>query len=67
MGIGAIILKGVRMARGTVGAGAVVSRDVHEGARIRGNPALKADDTRNQTEDSPVGSMIGFPGLYRKM
>jgi acetyltransferase-like isoleucine patch superfamily enzyme len=40
IGIGAIILKGVRIGRGArVGAGAVVSRDVAPGGRVEGNPA----------------------------
>jgi acetyltransferase-like isoleucine patch superfamily enzyme len=40
VGIGAIILKGVRIGRGAkVGAGAVVTRDVPDGATIEGNPA----------------------------
>lgn len=41
IGIGAIILKGVRIGRGArVGAGAVVTRDVPAGARAEGNPAV---------------------------
>jgi acetyltransferase-like isoleucine patch superfamily enzyme len=40
IGIGAIILKGVRVGRGArVGAGAVVTRDVPAGASVVGNPA----------------------------
>ena len=40
IGIGAIILKGVRVGRGArVGAGAVVARDVPAGALVEGNPA----------------------------
>jgi acetyltransferase-like isoleucine patch superfamily enzyme len=40
IGLGAIILKGVRLGSGaTVGAGAVVSRDVPVGATVMGNPA----------------------------
>jgi acetyltransferase-like isoleucine patch superfamily enzyme len=40
IGIGAIILKGVRIGRGTrVGAGTVVTRDVPPGATVTGNPA----------------------------
>jgi acetyltransferase-like isoleucine patch superfamily enzyme len=41
IGIGAIILKGVRIGKGaTVAAGAVVSHDVPAGATVQGNPAL---------------------------
>jgi acetyltransferase-like isoleucine patch superfamily enzyme len=40
IGIGAIVLKGVRIGRGArVGAGAVVTRDVPPGAVVEGNPA----------------------------
>jgi acetyltransferase-like isoleucine patch superfamily enzyme len=40
IGIGAIVLKGVRIGRGArVGAGAVVARDVADGAVVEGNPA----------------------------
>ena len=40
IGIGAIVLKGVRIGRGArVTAGAVVTRDVPEGAIVAGNPA----------------------------
>ena len=40
IGIGAIILKGVRIGRGArVGAGAVVTKDVPAGATVAGNPA----------------------------
>jgi acetyltransferase-like isoleucine patch superfamily enzyme len=40
IGIGAIVLKGVRVGRGArVGAGAVVTRDVPAGATVAGNPA----------------------------
>ncbi|MBI3802219.1 MAG: acyltransferase [Nitrospirae bacterium] len=40
VGIGAIILKGVRLGRGArVGAGAVVTSDVPPGASVAGNPA----------------------------
>lgn len=40
IGIGAIILKGVRIGAGArVGAGAVVTRDVPAGAHVEGNPA----------------------------
>ena len=40
VGIGAIILKGVRIGRGArVGAGAVVTGDVPPGATVAGNPA----------------------------
>ena len=39
-GIGAIILKGVHVGRGTrIGAGAVVTKDVPAGASVAGNPA----------------------------
>ena len=41
IGIGAIVLKGVRIGRGaTVAAGAVVTRDVPPGAYAAGNPAV---------------------------
>jgi acetyltransferase-like isoleucine patch superfamily enzyme len=40
IGIGAIVLKGVRIGAGArVGPGAVVARDVPAGARAEGNPA----------------------------
>ena len=40
IGIGAIILKGVRIGRGArIGAGAVVTKDVAPGVRVEGNPA----------------------------
>jgi acetyltransferase-like isoleucine patch superfamily enzyme len=40
VGIGAIILKGVRVGRGArIGAGAVVTSDVPAGASVAGNPA----------------------------
>ena len=40
IGIGAIVLKGVRIGRGArIGAGAVVVRDVAEGGEVAGNPA----------------------------
>ena len=40
IGIGAIILKGVTIGKGArIGAGAVVTRDIPEGAHICGNPA----------------------------
>jgi acetyltransferase-like isoleucine patch superfamily enzyme len=43
IGIGAIVLKGVRIGRGArVAAGAVVTRDVPEGATVAGNPARLA-------------------------
>ena len=44
IGIGAIILKGVRVGRGArVAAGAVVARDVPAGATVTGSPARIAD------------------------
>ncbi len=48
IGIGAIVLKGVRIGRGAhVGAGAVVTRDVPAGATVIGNPArLTAQEGR---------------------
>lgn len=40
IGIGAIILKGVRVGRGAqIGAGAVVTKDIPAGAVVQGNPA----------------------------
>lgn len=43
IGIGAIVLKGVRIGRGArVAAGAVVTRDVSDGATVAGNPARPA-------------------------
>lgn len=43
IGIGAIILKGVRIGRGArIGAGAVVTRDVLAGSSVEGNPARRA-------------------------
>jgi len=43
IGIGAIVLKGVRIGRGArIGAGAVVTRDVPDGASVSGNPARLA-------------------------
>jgi acetyltransferase-like isoleucine patch superfamily enzyme len=45
IGIGAIILKGVRIGKGArVGVGAVITRDVPEGARVFGNPAIRVED-----------------------
>jgi len=44
LGIGAIVLKGVRIGAGAqVGAGAVITRDVPPGASARGNPAVIGD------------------------
>jgi acetyltransferase-like isoleucine patch superfamily enzyme len=44
IGIGAILLKGVRIGAGArVGAGAVVTRDVPPGATVAGNPARMAE------------------------
>jgi maltose O-acetyltransferase len=44
IGIGAIILKGVRIGRNArVGAGAVVTRDVPPDATFVGNPARPAE------------------------
>ena len=40
IGIGAIVLKGVRVGRGArIAAGSVVTRDVPEGGTVAGNPA----------------------------
>ena len=47
IGIGAILLKGVRIGRGArIGAGAVVTKDVPPGATVVGNPAKVVDDSR---------------------
>lgn len=44
VGIGAIILKGVRLGRGArIGAGAVITSDVEEGVTVSGNPAKVVD------------------------
>ena len=46
IGIGAIILKGVRIGRGArIGAGAVVTHDVPAGATVAGNPARPVGQT----------------------
>jgi acetyltransferase-like isoleucine patch superfamily enzyme len=48
IGIGAIILKGVRVGRGArIGAGAVVTSDVPAGATVIGNPARLADGSKS--------------------
>jgi acetyltransferase-like isoleucine patch superfamily enzyme len=45
IGIGAIILKGVRIGQGAkVGAGAVVTKDVPAGATVVGNPARQMNE-----------------------
>ena len=45
IGIGAIILKGVRIGRGAkIGAGAVVTKDVSPGAFVTGNPARLTEE-----------------------
>jgi acetyltransferase-like isoleucine patch superfamily enzyme len=47
IGIGAIILKGVKIGKhARIGAGAVVTRDVPDGAHVFGNPAIRAEDAR---------------------
>ncbi|MEW6754952.1 MAG: acyltransferase [Candidatus Latescibacterota bacterium] len=47
IGIGAIVLKGVRIGRGArVGAGAVVTRDVPPGRTVAGNPARLVADPK---------------------
>ena len=44
IGIGAIILKGVRIGRGArIGPGAVVTADVPAGAAVAGHPARVVD------------------------
>ncbi len=46
IGIGAIVLKGVRIGENaTVGPGAVVTKDVPDGATVLGNPARPAEAT----------------------
>lgn len=46
IGIGAILLKGVRIGRGArIGAGAVVTKDVPPGATVAGNPAKVMDES----------------------
>ena len=46
IGIGAILLKGVRIGRGArIGAGAVVTKDVPPGATVAGNPAKIMDES----------------------
>ena len=47
IGIGAVVLKGVRIGRGArVGPGSVVTADVPPGAWVEGNPARPASDRR---------------------
>jgi acetyltransferase-like isoleucine patch superfamily enzyme len=47
IGIGAIILKGVRIGRGArVGAGAVVTKDVPAGGTAAGNPARLVEESK---------------------
>jgi acetyltransferase-like isoleucine patch superfamily enzyme len=47
IGIGAIVLKGVRIGRrARIGAGTVVTKDVPAGATVVGNPARLIDDGR---------------------
>jgi acetyltransferase-like isoleucine patch superfamily enzyme len=49
IGIGAIILKGVRIGRGArIGAGAVVTKDVPEAATVAGNPARIVDEPQDK-------------------
>ena len=49
LGIGSIVLKGVRIGRGArVGAGAVVTSDVQPGMFVVGNPARPVGGTNNQ-------------------
>jgi acetyltransferase-like isoleucine patch superfamily enzyme len=49
IGIGAIVLKGVRIGAGArVGAGAVVTRDVPPRARVEGNPAHRLEDASDE-------------------
>lgn len=48
IGIGAILLKGVRIGRGArIGAGSVVTRDVPAGAEVAGNPGRIVEPRRD--------------------
>jgi acetyltransferase-like isoleucine patch superfamily enzyme len=56
IGIGAIVLKGVRIGRGArVAAGAVVTRDVPDGATVAGNPARLARPQRRRDYGAGAG------------
>lgn len=66
IGIGAIVLKGVRIGRGArVAAGAVVTRDVAAGTTVAGNPARPvpaADDAQRPDETLRPGAAGGAEG-----
>jgi acetyltransferase-like isoleucine patch superfamily enzyme len=52
VGIGAIILKGVTIGAGArIGAGAVITHDVPQGAYYAGNPARAVKDDRPVRKD----------------
>jgi UDP-2-acetamido-3-amino-2,3-dideoxy-glucuronate N-acetyltransferase len=51
IGAGAVILPGLRIGRGSmVAAGAVVTKDVPDGALVKGNPAVLCGEARHATE-----------------
>jgi acetyltransferase-like isoleucine patch superfamily enzyme len=53
IGIGAVILQGVRIGRGSIiGAGAVVNRDVESGTVVAGVPAREIRQRNDDKSDS---------------